>query len=88
MEMVTYSQVQELVKQLPETKLPFAYRLLLELVADKEDDEISPKLDFMRLPLDERRRIMAQQAEQMVAHYEQTADQRQEWQVGDFIDEY
>ena len=87
METITYSQVQRLVRKLPETKLPVAYRLLLELV-DKEADTLSPQIDFMRLPLSDRRRIMAQQAKQMKAHYEQTANQRQEWQAGDFIDEY
>jgi len=87
METITYSQVQELVRQLPEIKLPLAYHLLFEL-ADKEADMPSPQLDFMRLPLSKRRQIIAQQAGQMLAHYEQTADERQEWQAGDFIDEY
>lgn len=87
METITYSQVQELVNQLPEKKLPLAYRLLLEL-ASEESGKLSPQIDFMRLPLDERRRIIAQQAEKMVAHYEQTADERQEWQSGDFVDEH
>ncbi|MCH8295793.1 hypothetical protein IH992_32340 [Candidatus Poribacteria bacterium] len=72
METITYTQVQQLIKKLPETKLPLAYRLLLEL-ADKEVDTLSPQADFMCLSLDERRRILAQQAEQMKAHYEQTA---------------
>jgi len=40
------------------------------------------------LSIDERRRILAQQAEQMKVHYEQTADERTEWQAGNFIDEY
>jgi hypothetical protein len=86
METITYSQVQELVRKLPATKLPLAYNLLLDL-ADQEVDTLSSHLDFMRLPLDERRRIMAQQAEQMVAHYEQTTVERQGWQAGDFLGE-
>ncbi len=32
METITYPQVQQLVEKLPETKLPLAYHLLLELV--------------------------------------------------------
>ncbi len=84
METITYSHVQQLIQQLPETKLPIAYRLLLDL-ANTEDDELSPQHNFMRLSLDDRRQIMTQQAEQMKAHYEQTADERQEWQSGDFI---
>lgn len=87
METITYTQVQRLIKKLPETKLPLAYRLLLEL-ADKEVDTLSPQADFMRLSLDERRRILAQQAEQMKTHYEQTAGEQSEWQSGDFIDAY
>jgi hypothetical protein len=38
----------------------------------------------MRLPIVERRRLIAEQAKQMAAHYEQTASERQAWQAGDF----
>lgn len=72
MKTITYSEVQELVMRLPETKLPLAYRLLAGL-ADNDEEALSPQPDFMILPLDERRRIMTEQAEQMVAYYEQTA---------------
>ncbi len=87
MEAITYSQVQELVQKLPATKLLLAYNFLIDL-ADKETDWQSPQLNFMLLPLNERRRIMAQQAKQMVAHYEQTSEERQTWQAGEFLDEY
>ncbi len=83
---ITYTQVQELVNQLPTTKLLQAYNMLVEL-AEKEADTPSPQLAFMELPLSERRQIMAQQAEQIAAHYVQTANEREEWQAGDFIDE-
>ena len=86
METITYTQVQQLVEKLPETKLPLVYRFLLEL-ADKEVDPQSPQADFMRLSPEERHRLLSEQAEQMKAHYEQTADERTEWQAGDFIDE-
>jgi len=83
---ITHSQLQQLVKELPETKLPLAYRLLVELGEGHADaDTPSPQLAFMRLPLQERRRSMAQQAEAMVAHYQDTAGARQEWQAGDII---
>ena len=42
----------------------------------------------MRLSVDEHRQVLAQQAEQMKTHYEETAKERTEWQTGDFIDEY
>ena len=35
MEAITYTQIQQLVEKLPETKLPLVYRFLLELV-DKD----------------------------------------------------
>ena len=57
METITHTQLQRLIKKLPETKLPLAYRLLLELT-DKEVDTLSPQADFMRLSLNERRQIL------------------------------
>ena len=86
METITYTQVQQLVEKLPETKLALAYDLLLELV-EKEIVPQSPQAEFMNLSVEERRVLLSQQAEQMKAHYEQTADERTEWQAGDFIDE-
>ena len=84
MNAITYSQIQELVLQLPATKLPLAYDLLADLA---KVDETSPQFEFMLLPLTERRRIMAQQAEQLVMHYTQTETERLAWQAGDFGDE-
>lgn len=86
METITYSQVQDLVTRLPVTKLPLAHSFLIDL-ANNVAETSSPQLDFMRLPLSERRRIMEQQAQQLVAHYEQTAAEREVWQGGDFTDE-
>lgn len=87
MQSVTRSQVQELVGRLPAGKLPLVYDLLLELV---EGEAETPSLQrrFLRLPLNERRRIMAEQAQQMVDHYEETSAERQGWQAGEFSDEY
>lgn len=76
MNAVTYSQIQELVQQLPAIKLPLAYNLLTDLAKKEVDEQASPS-DFMLLPLSERRRIMAQQALQMITHYEQTQAERQ-----------
>ena len=83
METITHAQVQELVKRLPAKKLPIAYNLLLNLNASNLDSSSLQK-DFMLLPLTERRQLMAEQAKQMVAHYEETALERQIWQAGDF----
>ena len=69
--------------RLPARKLRLAYSLLVDLIAE-ESDALSPQIRFMLLPLAERRRIMAQQAEKMITHYEQSAVERQAWQAGDF----
>ena len=85
METIAYAQVQELVMRLPAKKLPFAYSFLVEL-AKKETDAPSSQVQFMLLPLAERQRLMAQQAKRIVAHYEESAADRQTWQAGDFTD--
>ena len=86
METITYTQIQQLVEKLPETKLPLVYHFLLEL-AERDVEPQSPQVDFMRLSPEEQHRLLSEQAEQMKAHYEQTADERTEWQAEDFIDE-
>ncbi len=87
METITYTQVQQLVEKLPETQLALAYHLLLGLV-EKEGESQSPQAAFMKLSVEERQTLLSQQAEQMKVHYEQTVDERTEWQSGDFIDEH
>ena len=44
---------------------------------------------FMRLPLEERRQRMADQAEKMTDFYQAQAEvkQRQDWQGGDLVDQ-
>ena len=61
-----------------------------------EDDPIATETrlslierrEFLKLPIEERRRILAQQAEQMVEHYEQESErlERELWQGGDIIE--
>ena len=82
MKTITYAEVQQLVTKIPETELPLAYCLLAELAVGESQ---SPQAAFMRLSVDERRQVLAQQAEQIRTHYEETADERTEWQSGDFI---
>ena len=89
---ITLAQVQELVSNLPETKLSLAFHFLQDLAErdaeslSQEDsarlDQFSPAVSFF----DERRQLLAQQAERMKDHYEQTEDKRAEWQAGDFSD--
>ena len=89
---VTHAQVQELVNSLPETKLSLALQLLQDLAekdaefVSQEDSSRSFRKSFRDSSLDERRRLLAQQAERIKVHYEQTAGERADWQAGDFSD--
>ena len=60
---------------------------MLSVLAESKDETRSPQLDFIRLPLNERQRLLAEQADQLKAHYEQTRDERADWQGGDFIED-
>ncbi|MBX3061097.1 MAG: hypothetical protein KF770_31950 [Anaerolineae bacterium] len=84
---ITHTQVQELVTRLPVKKLPAAYAFLSKLT-DEETPAPSLQVKFLSLSLTERRRLLAQQAEEMLiqSHYEETAKEREEWQGGDFGD--
>ena len=44
--------------------------------------------EFLKLPIEERRRILADQAEQMVEHYEEESARREReiWQGGDIVE--
>ncbi len=85
METITYSDVRELVEQLPAERLPAAYQLLRELA--ERGESLQSQLEFKQLPLAERRRVLARQAEELRAHYAQTSEERSEWQAGDFLHE-
>jgi hypothetical protein len=58
----------------------------------QEESEITSSLAerraFMRLPLEERRRIMARQADQIAEHYNVATEQteREHWQGGDIVE--
>ena len=85
MQAITYTQVQELVTHVPLTKLPIAYELLRDLAVEKPKI-VLPQIEFMFLPLQERRRLLSQQAAELVQYYEQTTEEREVWQGGDFSD--
>ena len=85
MQAITYRQVQELVAHLPLTKLPIAYAFLRDLVSEKPKPFLS-QIEYLSLPLDERQSLLSQQADELVAYYEQTAEEREVWQGGDFSD--
>jgi hypothetical protein len=85
MQTVTYEQVEALVRQLPIAKLMVAYELLEDL-SHEQENILAPQKEFLRLSLRERKQLLQQQAEEMKAHYEQTASERTEWQAGEFIE--
>ncbi len=87
METVSYNQVQALLRQIPETKLQTAYRLLADLI-NSDSESLPFQQQYMTLPLDERHRIMTQQAEQMKMYYQKHENERRLWQEGDFIEDY
>ena len=41
---------------------------------------------FMKLPLEKRRKILAQQAEHMTEYYEAEMSEREQWQGGDIVE--
>ena len=49
---------------------------------------MADRLAFMKLPIEERRRILAEQAEAMIAHYdlEENRRERELWQGGDIVE--
>ena len=87
MQPITYTQILDLIKKIPARKLRRAYDFLVDLTKEDEKED-SPQIEFMRLPLEERRQILEEQAKYMAAHYQQTEEKRDEWQAGDFIDEH
>jgi len=89
---VTHAQVQELVNSLPETKLSHPLQLLQDL-AEKDSELVSQegfscssRNSFNDSSLYERRQLIAQQAKLMKVHYEQSEEERADWQAGDFSD--
>ncbi len=62
-----------------------AENILSRSLGDQRPHSLVERRAFMNLPLEERCRIMAKQAERMAAHYEKDREWR-EFQEGDFID--
>lgn len=57
----------------------------LEKLAREKDLTLSQRQTFLKLPLEERRSILTEQAEAMVAYYEQNPE-RKELQGGDILE--
>ena len=71
-----------------------AVKDLADVVENQEEStseqaiSLSQRRAYMKLPLEERRRQLAAQADQMVEHYEQAAEraEREVWQGGDIVE--
>jgi hypothetical protein len=77
-------QYKHLCRQLMSFTLASTGHCLMQ-ITDEESGDSSPQLEAMRLPIVERRRLMAQQAEAMAPYYVQTSTDRDDWQAGDFL---
>jgi hypothetical protein len=57
-------------------------------VRHDEPDSLTRRQSFLKLPLEERRRLLAAQADRMVEHYEQASEKagRIQWQGGDIVE--
>ena len=58
------------------------------MVNSEQSLTLEQRRRFLKLPLEERRRLMAEQAAQMVQHYElpDEIQDRAEWQGGDIVE--
>ena len=56
--------------------------------ANRPNASLAQRRAFMTLPLKERRKLLAAQAERMAAHFEQEAErtERETWQGGHIVD--
>ncbi len=86
MQTITRTKIRELVKHLPVARLPLAGHLLRPLM--EEDYSPEWQRDLLLISPEERHRILEQQAKQLIEPYQQTSEDRENWQAGNFIDEY
>jgi hypothetical protein len=52
---------------------------------DKETTKTITRRSHLKLSLEERRRQLAEQAEKLTSHYENTKKERELWQGGDLV---
>ena len=71
-------KAEELDQKLPQKQLKSVTETSSQLT-------LSQRRDFLKLPITERRRILAQQAVELSEHYQKDTEWR-EWVVGDIIE--
>ena len=57
-----------------------------EITQTEQKTMLEKRRAFLKLPLDERRRKLAEQAEKLLEHYEFEKPEREAWQGGDIIE--
>ena len=80
-----------LLRKISETALLSEAALAEEWLRPEEAEAwsyLQPQQQFVELSFEERQSLLKQQAAEMVDHYQQTMDERTEWQSGDFTEQY
>ena len=57
-----------------------------EITQTGQQTTLEKRRAFLKLPLEKRRQELAQQAEQLLAHYERGEQEREVWQGGDALE--
>jgi len=59
-----------------------------DTVETEKPKALAQTREFLKLPIEERRRILAEQTEQMAEHYEEESARRERelWQGGDIVE--
>jgi hypothetical protein len=53
---------------------------------DKKNHKTTARRSHLKLSLEERRRQLAEQADKLASHYENTKKERETWQGGDLVE--
>lgn len=75
-------QTVEVIILVPEAVTEFTHN---SPVSEEQSLTLEQRIDFLKLPIAERRQILESQAEEMIGHYQQETDWK-ELMVGDIID--
>lgn len=57
-----------------------------EMTETAQKTTLEKRRMFLKLPLEERRRQLAEQAEKLLEHYEREKHEREAWQGGDIVE--
>ena len=81
--------MEALKRELLETALLSEAALAEDWLRPEEEEAwsyLSPQQQFTQLPFEEKLLLLEKQAAEMIDYYQQTSNERDEWQSGDFIE--